>query len=103
MESSYTDRFVKWVMVIIPLVTLVCLVGGGFYSFGKVEQHLHDLQVLEEKIEVQVDALDGQMEMLDEKLSEVKERTARMEGYLQRNPNGFSPGMNPMYSYGLGP
>ena len=59
------------------VITLLVLIGGGFYQFGRQEQHIVALERLEYQTQSDIRELRGD-------LSKVAERVARIEGYLQQ-------------------
>ena len=76
----------KWVPVIalvVSFMTLLFAIGGGVYAYGSLNRHVIDLADLEHRAEKRLLSVEN-------KVDTIGERTARIEGYLQK---GNSLGM----------
>ena len=69
--------FIARLQIVATVITLLVLIGGGFYQFGRQEQHIVALEKLEYQTQIDI-------RELGDELSEVAERVARIEGYLQK-------------------
>ena len=63
--------------IAVMIVTLIVLIGTGFYQFGRQEQHIVAIEKLEHQTQ-------SEIHDLSDDVSEIAERVARIEGYLEK-------------------
>ena len=64
----------------VTVATFVVLLLGGAYAYGSLNQHVADLQALEEKTEAQVSDISAEV-------SNIREDVAHIQGHLGARRN----------------
>ena len=97
MGLIHKDNMSNWILATVAVVSVFIMIFSGFYAFGRLAQHLEDLEALEirtteklesleirttEKLEDLQESSHEDFDVVHRDLKELSVQVARIEGYL---------------------